>query len=197
MAIAGSHALALLDHVGNDNAKGEYYLTDIVEIARARGLDVTATEASFESALGINNRAELAEAEAIWQRRRRRDAMLSGVTLIAPETVYFSHDTEIGPDTIVEPNVWFGPGVKDRIRREDPCLLPYRRRCSRIGLRCRSVRPAASGRRSARKSEGRQFLRGQEGDDRGGRQGQPPDLYRRCARRRRRQHRRRHHHLQL
>ena len=112
MAIAGAQALALLDAVGNDNAKREYYLTDIVEIARAEGLDVVATEASFENALGINNRAELAAAEAIWQKRRRREAMLAGVTLIAPETVYFSHDTEIGQDTVVEPHVWFGPGVK-------------------------------------------------------------------------------------
>ena len=112
MAVAGKHALRLLDKVGNNNAKGEFYLTDIVEIAGAEGFDVVATEASFENALGINNRAELAEAEAIWQARRRREAMLSGVALIAPETVYFSHDTEIGADTIVEPNVWFGPGVK-------------------------------------------------------------------------------------
>jgi bifunctional UDP-N-acetylglucosamine pyrophosphorylase/glucosamine-1-phosphate N-acetyltransferase len=112
MAVAGKHALQLLDKVGNNNAKGEFYLTDIVEIAGAEGLNVVATEASFESALGINNRAELAEAEAIWQARRRRQAMLAGVTLIAPETVYFSHDTEIGADTIVEPNVWFGPGVR-------------------------------------------------------------------------------------
>ncbi|OBQ80388.1 bifunctional UDP-N-acetylglucosamine diphosphorylase/glucosamine-1-phosphate N-acetyltransferase GlmU [Mesorhizobium sp. WSM3873] len=112
MAVAGNQALRLLDKVGNNNAKGEFYLTDIVELAGADGLDVVATEASFESALGINNRAELAEAEAIWQARRRRDAMLAGVTLIAPETVYFSHDTEIGADTIVEPHVWFGPGVK-------------------------------------------------------------------------------------
>jgi bifunctional UDP-N-acetylglucosamine pyrophosphorylase/glucosamine-1-phosphate N-acetyltransferase len=112
MAISGSHALALLDAVGNKNAKGEFYLTDIVEIARAGGLDVVATEASAESVLGINNRAELAEAEAIWQCRRRRGVMLAGVTLIAPETVHFSHDTEIGHDTLVEPNVWFGPGAK-------------------------------------------------------------------------------------
>jgi len=112
MAVAGAHALKLLDAVGNKNAKGEYYLTDIVEIAGGQGLDVVATEASFENALGINNRAELAQAEGIWQARRRHDAMLSGVTLIAPETVYFSHDTEIGADTVVEPNVWFGPGVK-------------------------------------------------------------------------------------
>jgi bifunctional UDP-N-acetylglucosamine pyrophosphorylase/glucosamine-1-phosphate N-acetyltransferase len=112
MAIAGKQALRLLDQVGNTNGKGEYYLTDIVEIADGPGLDVVATEASFENVLGINNRAELAEAEGIWQARRRREAMLSGVTLIAPETVFFSHDTEIGADTVVEPNVWFGPGVK-------------------------------------------------------------------------------------
>ncbi|ESY71092.1 MULTISPECIES: bifunctional UDP-N-acetylglucosamine diphosphorylase/glucosamine-1-phosphate N-acetyltransferase GlmU [Mesorhizobium] len=112
MAVAGSQALKLLDAVGNKNAKGEYYLTDIVEIASGQGLDVVATEASFENALGINNRAELAQAEGIWQARRRHETMLSGVTLIAPETVFFSHDTEIGADTIVEPNVWFGPGVK-------------------------------------------------------------------------------------
>ena len=111
MAIAGRHALELLEAVGNANAKGEYYLTDIVEIAGARGLEVVATEASFESALGINNRAELAQAEAIWQQRRRRDFMLAGVTLIAPETVFFSHDTAIEADALVEPDVWFGPGV--------------------------------------------------------------------------------------
>ena len=112
MAIAGGHALELLEAVGNANAKGEFYLTDIVGIASARGLDVVATEADFESALGINNRAELAEAEAIWQKRRRRAAMLAGVTLASPDTVFFSHDTEIGADTLVEPNVWFGPGVR-------------------------------------------------------------------------------------
>lgn len=112
MAAAGREALKLLDQVGNKNAKGEYYLTDIVEIAGGLGLDVVATEASFDNALGINNKAELAEAEGIWQARRRREAMLSGVTLIAPETVFFSHDTVIGADTVVEPNVWFGPGVK-------------------------------------------------------------------------------------
>ncbi|MGP2491873.1 bifunctional UDP-N-acetylglucosamine diphosphorylase/glucosamine-1-phosphate N-acetyltransferase GlmU [Mesorhizobium sp. PUT5] len=112
MAIAGRHALELLDAVGNANAKGEFYLTDIVGIASARGLEVVATETGFESALGINNRAELAEAEALWQQRRRRAAMLAGVTLVSPDTVFFSHDTEIGADTVVEPNVWFGPGVR-------------------------------------------------------------------------------------
>jgi bifunctional UDP-N-acetylglucosamine pyrophosphorylase/glucosamine-1-phosphate N-acetyltransferase len=73
---------------------------------------VVATEISPESAFGINNRAQLAEAEAVWQARRRRELMLAGVTLVDPATVYLSHDTEIGPDTVVEPNVWFGPGVR-------------------------------------------------------------------------------------
>ena len=111
MAIGGAHALALLESIGNKNAKNEYYLTDIVEIASERGLRVVATETDEDSIIGINNRAELAQAEAIWQRRRRHAAMLSGVTMTAPESVYFSHDTEIGIDVLVEPNVVFGPGV--------------------------------------------------------------------------------------
>ncbi len=112
MALDGRKALSLLDRVGNSNAKGEYYLTDIVEIANAQGLKVASTQASFEALLGVNNRAELAEAEAIWQRRARRKAMLDGVTMIAPETVFLSHDTQIGADTIVEPHVVFGPGAR-------------------------------------------------------------------------------------
>ncbi len=111
MAIAGASALNLLDAVGNDNAGGEYYLTDIVGIARGRGLRVEAMDVPFEELLGVNNRAELARAEAIWQSRRRNDFMLAGVCLQAPETVYFSHDTTIGPDTAIEPHVWFGPEV--------------------------------------------------------------------------------------
>lgn len=112
MAIAGEHALRLIDRIDNKNAKGEFYLTDIVEIANREGLKVSAIEASFDSALGVNSRAELAEAEALWQQRKRRQVMLSGVTLQAPDTVFFSHDTEIGQDTVVEPNVFFGPKVK-------------------------------------------------------------------------------------
>ncbi len=112
MAIDGRIALSLLEAVGNDNAKGEFYLTDVVAIARAMGLRVAATEAPFDNVLGINNRAELAEAEAIWQARRRRRMMLDGVSLVAPETVHFSHDTEVAADTLIEPNVVFGPKVK-------------------------------------------------------------------------------------
>ena len=111
IAAAGASALSLLDAVRNDNAKGEFYLTDIVEIAHARGLATKAVEGAYENALGINNRVELAAAEAMWQARKRREMMLAGVTLIAPETVFFSYDTAIGADTVVEPNVCFGPGV--------------------------------------------------------------------------------------
>ncbi|MDN5929231.1 MAG: bifunctional UDP-N-acetylglucosamine diphosphorylase/glucosamine-1-phosphate N-acetyltransferase GlmU [Hyphomicrobiales bacterium] len=111
IAVAGACALPLLDTVGNSNAKGEFYLTDIVEIAHARGLSTHAIEGTYENALGINNRVELAAAEAMWQARKRRQMMLAGVTLIAPETVFFSWDTAIAADTVVEPNVWFGPGV--------------------------------------------------------------------------------------
>jgi bifunctional UDP-N-acetylglucosamine pyrophosphorylase/glucosamine-1-phosphate N-acetyltransferase len=112
IAISGAHALSLLDGIGNDNAKGEFYLTDIVALANRAGLKAVAIETPFESTLGVNTLAELAEAEAVWQRRRRREAMLAGVTLVAPDTVYFSHDTEIAADAYVEPNVFFGPGVR-------------------------------------------------------------------------------------
>ncbi|MCP1200728.1 bifunctional UDP-N-acetylglucosamine diphosphorylase/glucosamine-1-phosphate N-acetyltransferase GlmU [Notoacmeibacter sp. MSK16QG-6] len=111
MAIAGEHALELLHGIGNENAKGEYYLTDIVALARAKGHKVVAREIAFESVLGVNNRVELAEAEAIWQRRTRHRMMVDGVTLMQPASVHFSWDTVIGQDTLVEPNVVFGPSV--------------------------------------------------------------------------------------
>jgi bifunctional UDP-N-acetylglucosamine pyrophosphorylase/glucosamine-1-phosphate N-acetyltransferase len=111
MAFAGATILELLDAVGNANAKGEYYLTDAVEIAHTRGLSVVAIEAPADEVLGVNNRAELAAVEAVWQRRARLAAMLAGVSLIAPETVFFAHDTALARDVVVEPNVVFGPGV--------------------------------------------------------------------------------------
>ncbi len=112
MAIEGDVALELLDAVGNQNAKGEYYLTDIVEIANERNMKVEALEVAFEELLGINNRAELAQAEVIWQARTRQAFLMAGVSIQAPDTVFFSHDTDIGPNCSIEPNVWFGPGVK-------------------------------------------------------------------------------------
>jgi len=100
-----------LHAVGNANSKGEYYLTDLVEIARATGKRVAAVEAPFEELRGVNSRAELADAEAAVQQSLRRTAMDAGVTLIAPETVFFSYDTQIAADVTVEPNVVFAPGV--------------------------------------------------------------------------------------
>ena len=112
MAIAGHAALSMLDAITNQNAKGEYYLTDVVEIARVRGKKVVAMEVDAASVLGVNTRVELAEAEALFQAKMRREMMLAGVSMIAPETVWFSWDTEIGAETLIEPNVVFGPGVK-------------------------------------------------------------------------------------
>lgn len=111
MAINGNRALEWLDRIGNANAKGEYYLTDIVEIARGAGARVVAVDGPETEVMGCNNRAELAMIERVWQERRRHELMLSGVTLIAPETVFLSYDTDIGQDALVEPNVVFGPGV--------------------------------------------------------------------------------------
>ncbi len=107
------HALAHpLDAVGNDKCEeGEYHLTDIVAIAHGRAGTSRPSEVPVDNVIGINNRAELAEAETIWQNRKRRELMLSGVTLIAPETVFFSYDTVIEPDVVIEPNVFFGPSV--------------------------------------------------------------------------------------
>jgi len=111
MALSGDHALALLDAIGNANAKREYYLTDAVAIARAKGLPTVAIETEEDEVRGINTKAQLAEAEAVLQKRLRAAAMEAGVTMIAPETVFLSADTKFGKDITVEPNVVFGPGV--------------------------------------------------------------------------------------
>lgn len=102
---------SLLKDVGNDNAKGEYYLTDIVEIAGKHGLTCAAVECEEAETLGVNSRADLAAAEAAFQHRARAAAMVGGATLTAPETVWFSHDTVLSRDVVVEPNVVFGPGA--------------------------------------------------------------------------------------
>ncbi|GAA6200376.1 bifunctional UDP-N-acetylglucosamine diphosphorylase/glucosamine-1-phosphate N-acetyltransferase GlmU [Aquicoccus sp. SU-CL01552] len=101
----------LIAQVGNDNASGEYYLTDVVELARARGLSVTAVACDEAETMGINSRADLAGAEAVFQARARAELLEAGITLIAPDTVHLAFDTVIGRDTLIEPNVVFGPGV--------------------------------------------------------------------------------------
>lgn len=112
MAFDGRHALEVLEAIGNDNAAREYYLTDAVEVAAGRGLRASALTAPESEVMGINDRVQLAQAEAILQARLRERAMRAGVTLVAPETVFLSHDTRLAADVVVEPNVVFGPGVE-------------------------------------------------------------------------------------
>ena len=112
MAARSDDLFALLARVGKDNSQSEYYLVDVVNIANRDGRTcaVVVTDDEDEVA-GINSRAELAEAEGKWQVRRRAQAMDEGASLIAPETVWFSWDTQLGRDVLIEPNVFFGPGV--------------------------------------------------------------------------------------
>ena len=111
MAIDGRVALPLIEAIGCDNAQDEFYLTDVVEIARARGLRCAVVEGAEAEVQGVNTRAQLAQVEATFQERLRDAAMTGGATLVAPGTVFFSHDTRLGRDVVVEPNVVFGPGV--------------------------------------------------------------------------------------
>jgi len=111
MAARSAELWPLLARVGNDNAAGEYYLPDIVMLAAADGRASAVIEVAPEEVEGINSRGELAAAELAWQQRRRAAMMADGVSLVAPETVWFAHDTAIGRDSIVEPNVVLGPGV--------------------------------------------------------------------------------------
>ncbi|MCK8456950.1 bifunctional UDP-N-acetylglucosamine diphosphorylase/glucosamine-1-phosphate N-acetyltransferase GlmU [Sphingomonas faeni] len=111
MAVRSADLFALLDRLGNDNAAGEYYLTDIVGLAGAAGRSSAVIETGADEVAGVNSRGELAGVEAAWQAMRRAQAMADGVTLIAPDTVWFAHDTVLGRDVVVEPNVVFGAGV--------------------------------------------------------------------------------------
>jgi len=112
MAIDGRYLFKLLDRVGTDNAQGECYLTDIIGIARAEGLGCAVVEGANEELLGINSRAQLAEAEGIVQGRLRAAAMAGGVTMLDPASVSLSFDTRLGRDVVIEPNVFFGPRVR-------------------------------------------------------------------------------------
>ncbi len=101
----------LLRCVDNKNAKGEYYLTDLVGLARTTGKTCKAVKCDEDDLIGCDSKLDLAQAEAIFQKRARTEAMTNGVTLVAPDTVWFAHDTQIGTDVVIEPNVVFGPGV--------------------------------------------------------------------------------------
>ncbi|MBY0613255.1 MAG: bifunctional UDP-N-acetylglucosamine diphosphorylase/glucosamine-1-phosphate N-acetyltransferase GlmU [Beijerinckiaceae bacterium] len=111
MALEGRHALAILEQIGNDNAQREYYLPDAIEVARRMGLSCAALKADGAEVLGVNDRVQLAAAEAHYQKRLRERHMRNGVTMQSPETVFLSHDTVIGPDVTIKANVVIGPGV--------------------------------------------------------------------------------------
>lgn len=111
MAFQGRVLLELLAQIDNRNKTGEYYLTDAVEIAREKGFRVGFELIAEDEVRGVNTRAQLAEAERVLQERLRARAMDAGATLIVPETVTFSHDTMVGQDVLIEPNVFFGPGT--------------------------------------------------------------------------------------
>jgi bifunctional UDP-N-acetylglucosamine pyrophosphorylase / glucosamine-1-phosphate N-acetyltransferase len=111
MALRGDCALAILERIGDDNAKREFYLTDAVEIARKMGLPTVAIETEEDEVRGVNTQGQLAEAEEVLQRRLRAAAHEAGVAMTAPDTVYFSADTKLGRDVVIEPYVVFGPGV--------------------------------------------------------------------------------------
>jgi bifunctional UDP-N-acetylglucosamine pyrophosphorylase/glucosamine-1-phosphate N-acetyltransferase len=111
MALAGAHALTILDRIGDNNRKREFYLTDAVEIARSMKLDAAVVEAEEDDVRGINTKAQLAEAEAVLQQRLRKAALDAGVTMVAPETVFLSVDTTFGRDVVIEPYVVFGEQV--------------------------------------------------------------------------------------
>jgi bifunctional UDP-N-acetylglucosamine pyrophosphorylase/glucosamine-1-phosphate N-acetyltransferase len=112
MAFRGALLGPLLARIGNANAKREFYLTDTVQIAAGGGANVAVVETSADEVSGVNSRRDLAHVEGVFQRRARETAMAGGATLIAPSTVWFSHDTVVGQDVTIEPNVFFGPGVR-------------------------------------------------------------------------------------
>ncbi len=111
MAVSSDFLARALPQLSDANAKREFYLTDIVAVARTEGRRCDVVEGDEEEVIGVNSRVELAVAEEIFQDRRRLAAMEAGVTLIDPSTVYFSHDTDIAEDVVIEPNVCFGKGV--------------------------------------------------------------------------------------
>ncbi|NYZ15014.1 bifunctional UDP-N-acetylglucosamine diphosphorylase/glucosamine-1-phosphate N-acetyltransferase GlmU [Azospirillum sp. RWY-5-1] len=125
MAFDGARMTGLINRIGNSNAKGEFYLTDVVQIARSESMPCAVVEAAPAEVMGVNSREELAEAERVVQRRLRKAAMDNGATLTDPNTVTFSHDTRLGRDVTVAPYVVFGPGVSvaDRVEIKSFCHL--------------------------------------------------------------------------
>lgn len=111
MCFDAEQMFSIVDAIGNNNAKGEYYLTDAIAVAREKGSHCFAIEVDEEETLGVNSRSQLAQAEALMQERLGNAAMENGATLINPASVFFCTDTKIGRDVVIEPNVVFGPNV--------------------------------------------------------------------------------------
>ena len=151
MALAGTHALSILDRIGDNNRKREFYLTDAVEIARSMKLDAAVVEAEEDDVRGINTKAQLAEAEAVLQQRLRKAALEAGVTMVAPETVFLSADTTFGKDVVIEPYVVFG----DKVTVEDGAVIHAFSHLAgaHVGKKC-SVGPFARLRPGTRLGEG-------------------------------------------
>ena len=151
MALAGTHALSILDRIGGNNRKREFYLTDAVEIARSMKLDAAVVEAEEDDVRGINTKAQLAEAEAALQQRLRKAALEAGVTMVAPETVFLSADTIFGKDVVIEPYVVFG----DKVTVEDGAVIHAFSHLAgaHVGKKC-SVGPFARLRPGTRLGEG-------------------------------------------
>ncbi|HWW37482.1 MAG TPA: bifunctional UDP-N-acetylglucosamine diphosphorylase/glucosamine-1-phosphate N-acetyltransferase GlmU [Xanthobacteraceae bacterium] len=151
MALAGAHALTILDRIGDNNRKREFYLTDAVEIARSMELDAAVVEAEEDDVRGINTKAQLAEAEAVLQQRLRKAALEAGVTMVAPETVFLSADTTFGKDVVIEPYVVFG----EKVTVEDGAVIHAFSHLAgaHVGRKC-SVGPFARLRPGTRLGEG-------------------------------------------
>ena len=184
-----------LHSVRNDNAKAEYYLTDVVALARADSRAVSAVEAPADELAGVNSRGELARAEAVLQGWMREAAMEAGVTMVDPSSVFLSADTRLSADVTIEPNVFFGPGVtvasNVTIRAFSHIEGADIGSGSIIGPFAR-LRPGA---KLDQRCSYRQF-RGDQGlASRGRGQGEPPELYRRRDRRHSHQYWRRDDHL--
>ena len=180
MAVDGARLFDWLASIGNDNAAHEYYLPDVVMAAMRDGRQPVAIEGEpFETA-GVNSRAELAHLELDWQRRRREEALEQGATLIDPESVWFSADTELGRDCTIEPHVVFGPGVKIADGAVIRAFSHIEGATIAGGLRSRPVCAAAARRGDGRRIEDRQFRRDEEGAAGQRREGQSSVLPGRC-----------------
>ncbi len=159
MAFRVADLAGLLARIGNANAKGEYYLTDAIALAAADGLATRPVVCSEDEAMGVNSREQLAAAEAVFQRRARSRAMQAGATLTAPDTVWFSFDTQHRPRRDHRAQRVLRPGRGDRGQRRDPGQLPHGRRAHPQGRAHRTVRALPSGSRHRRRRSRRQLRR--------------------------------------